>query len=112
MSESDWISFGMDEEEIRRERSKARELRKSRWWQNKLAAGLCNYCGNKFPPRELTMDHVVPLSRGGRSTRGNLVPCCKECNNRKKAMLPVEFDGGQTPEDRIQGAEVRIKSAT
>jgi 5-methylcytosine-specific restriction protein A len=42
-------------------------------------------------PKELTMDHVVPLVRGGRSTRGNCVAACKECNNRKKHMLPVEW---------------------
>ncbi len=37
------------------------------------------------------MDHVVPLSRGGRSTRGNLVACCKNCNNLKQNLLPVEW---------------------
>jgi len=91
MSEADWSCFGVDEEEIRRERNKARELRKSRWWQNRIAGGICHYCGMKFPPKELTMDHLVPLARGGKSTRGNLVPCCKECNNRKKTMLSFEF---------------------
>jgi 5-methylcytosine-specific restriction endonuclease McrA len=37
------------------------------------------------------MDHLVPLGRGGTSTRGNVVPACKDCNNRKKGMLPVEW---------------------
>ena len=37
------------------------------------------------------MDHVVPLGRGGRSTRGNVVPACKECNTRKKSLVPVEW---------------------
>jgi 5-methylcytosine-specific restriction endonuclease McrA len=37
------------------------------------------------------MDHIVPLGRGGRSIRGNVVPACKECNSRKKALLPVEW---------------------
>jgi 5-methylcytosine-specific restriction endonuclease McrA len=37
------------------------------------------------------MDHLIPLSRGGYSTKENLVPCCKECNNRKKYLLPAEF---------------------
>ena len=36
------------------------------------------------------MDHVVPVARGGRSARGNVVPSCKECNNRKKLMTPAE----------------------
>lgn len=83
---------GVDETEIRREKAKAREIRKSRWWQNKLAAGICYYCGGRFRPAELTMDHLVPVARGGQSTRGNLVTCCKECNNRKKSMLPLEWE--------------------
>jgi hypothetical protein len=44
-----------------------------------------------MPPAELTMDHIVPVVRGGRSTKGNVVPCCKECNSRKKYLLPVEW---------------------
>jgi 5-methylcytosine-specific restriction enzyme A len=37
------------------------------------------------------MDHLVPLGRGGRSVRGNAVPACKDCNDRKRALLPVEW---------------------
>lgn len=36
------------------------------------------------------MDHVVPLARGGTSTKNNLVPACKECNAKKKLRTPVE----------------------
>ena len=82
----------VSEQELKREREKARELRKSRWWQNRLAQGVCHWCGGSFPPDELTMDHIVPVVRGGRSARGNVVPACKECNNKKKHMLPVEWD--------------------
>jgi 5-methylcytosine-specific restriction endonuclease McrA len=42
--------------------------------------------------QELTMDHIVPLVRGGKSTKGNCVPACKECNNKKKHMLPIEWE--------------------
>jgi 5-methylcytosine-specific restriction endonuclease McrA len=80
-----------DEAVIRAERARARELRKTRWWQQKTAPGLCHYCGKKFPFRELTMDHLVPLSRGGRSTKDNLVPSCKSCNTLKKSLLPLEW---------------------
>lgn len=38
------------------------------------------------------MDHVVPIVRGGKSSRGNIVPACKECNSRKKYLLPMEWD--------------------
>jgi 5-methylcytosine-specific restriction protein A len=82
----------ISDQEIRREKEKARELRRSRWWQNRISRGMCHYCGGVFPPEELTMDHVVPVVRGGKSTRGNVVPCCKECNNRKKHLLPLEWE--------------------
>jgi 5-methylcytosine-specific restriction endonuclease McrA len=38
------------------------------------------------------MDHIVPVSRGGKSTRGNVAPCCKECNTAKKQLLPMEWE--------------------
>jgi len=82
----------LSEQEIKREKEKARELRKSRWWQNRIAQGLCHYCGLKFPATELTMDHLVPVTRGGKSSRGNVVPACKECNNKKKYLLPIEWE--------------------
>ncbi|MFC1826791.1 HNH endonuclease [Thermodesulfobacteriota bacterium] len=90
---SDFFHFdGVDEAEIRREREKARKLRKSRWWQQKLAIATCYYCARLFKPKDLTMDHIVPLARGGRSTKDNLVACCKECNNKKKTLLPIEWE--------------------
>lgn len=82
----------ISEEQLRREREKARELRRSQWWRNRVAAGVCHYCRRSFPPRELTLDHIVPLVRGGRSTRGNCVPACKECNSAKQSLLPIEWD--------------------
>lgn len=82
----------ISEEHLRREREKARALRKSQWWKNRIAAGRCHYCGATVAPAALTLDHIVPLVRGGRSTRGNCVPACKECNNRKKHLLPVEWE--------------------
>jgi 5-methylcytosine-specific restriction endonuclease McrA len=81
----------IDEKSIAKEKSKARELRKSQWWRNKISKGRCHYCGNEFKAAELTMDHIVPLSRGGKSTKGNVVPCCKDCNNKKKYMTPVDM---------------------
>jgi len=39
------------------------------------------------------MDHLIPLARGGKSNRANLVPACKDCNNKKKASLPFEWEG-------------------
>jgi 5-methylcytosine-specific restriction endonuclease McrA len=89
----DFFGFdGVDEDVLRTERAKARDLRRTRWWQRKTAAGICHYCGRQVAHSDLTMDHLVPLSRGGRSTKDNLVPSCKTCNNLKKTMLPLEWE--------------------
>ena len=84
--------FGpVDEAFVRRQRQEARRLRKSRWWQRKLAAGVCHYCGREVGAANLTMDHVVPVARGGRSVKNNLVAVCKQCNNEKKSSLLQEW---------------------
>ncbi len=80
-----------DPDALRRERAKARALRQSPWWKRRIADGVCHYCRGRVGSRNLTMDHVVPMARGGRSTRGNLVPACKDCNSKKKSMVPVEW---------------------
>jgi 5-methylcytosine-specific restriction endonuclease McrA len=89
---SDYFITDVTEQEVRRERDKARELRRSRWWSNRLSRGICHYCGGTFPPDELTMDHLVPVTRGGKSTPGNVVPACRGCNSRKKYLLPIEWE--------------------
>ena len=89
---TDWIDIQkLPPEKIKKEKEKARQLKKTNWWQAELAKGVCYYCKKKFTPEELTMDHVVPISRGGKSVKGNIVPCCKECNNKKKYLTPVEM---------------------
>jgi 5-methylcytosine-specific restriction endonuclease McrA len=80
------------EEQLKRERAKARDLRKTGWWKRKRSQGHCYFCGKKSAPGELTMDHIVPLVRGGKSTRANIVAACKICNSKKKHMLPVEWE--------------------
>ncbi len=102
---SDWLDLRPDPVHVKREREKARALRASSWWRAKLQAGVCHYCGQQVGAANLTMDHVVPVARGGKSTKGNCVPCCKACNNRKKAYTPAEqilnglFGGGPAAED-------------
>lgn len=90
-----------DEAHVRREKTKARELRQSAWWKNQLGHGQCYYCRRRVHPHELTMDHIVPVVRGGRSAKGNVVPCCKACNSQKKYLLPVEWEGYL---ERVRGA--------
>ena len=86
----DWLDLRPDPAHVKREREKARALRATGWWRAQLQRGVCHYCGKNVGAANLTMDHVVPVSRGGKSTRGNCVPCCKECNNRKKSYTPAE----------------------
>jgi len=88
---NDFFIINVSEQDIKKEKEKARLLRKKRWWKELIAKGECYYCKKKIPPNELTMDHIVPLIRGGKSTKGNIVPCCKECNNKKRYMLPIEW---------------------
>ena len=52
--------------------------------------GKCQYCGRALPAGSLTMDHVVPRSRGGGSTWENLVASCFGCNNVKGDRTPQE----------------------
>ena len=50
----------------------------------------CMYCRNEFVKKELSRDHIIPLSHGGRDIWTNVVTACRRCNNAK---------GGKTPED-------------
>jgi 5-methylcytosine-specific restriction endonuclease McrA len=50
----------------------------------------CQYCGKKAPMKELTYDHVMPRSRGGKTTWTNIVTCCYECNRSKANRTPRE----------------------
>ena len=50
----------------------------------------CQYCGKKLPLTELTLDHVVPRSQGGRATWENIVCACLPCNIRKGGRTPRE----------------------
>lgn len=89
MSE-DWIDIQADPTHVSRERRKAREIRQSLWWQEQLLRGVCHYCEDYFDADELTMDHIIPVARGGSSTRGNIVPACLACNQKKKYLTPAE----------------------
>ena len=75
--------FRADPAFVKREKARAQE--------NLRATGKCHYCGRVFRPQDLTMDHIVPIARGGRSTHGNIVPACKECNAKKRYLLPSEW---------------------
>ena len=61
--------------------------RKNVIWRDKY---VCQYCGNKFQYHELTMDHIIPKSRGGDKSWTNIVASCKGCNSKKGNKTPKE----------------------
>lgn len=52
----------------------------------------CQYCGEKFAAKDLTLDHVLPKAQGGRDTWENLVACCEPCNRGKADRTPEQAD--------------------
>jgi len=50
----------------------------------------CQYCGKQPPRKELTVDHILPRSRGGHTTWDNVVTACQRCNGRKGSRIPEE----------------------
>ncbi|MBI4858811.1 MAG: HNH endonuclease [Candidatus Riflebacteria bacterium] len=67
-------------------RARVHFSRSSVFWRDQYT---CQYDGKVYRPNELTIDHVVPKSHGGRSIWENVVTCCTSCNRRK---------GGRTPD--------------
>ena len=78
---------------------------------------VCQYCYQAFPEKKLTLDHVIPLCRGGRHDWNNVVTACSSCNN-KKGSLSVEqanlrllkkpVKPNVLPESDIQGARTQM----
>jgi 5-methylcytosine-specific restriction endonuclease McrA len=50
----------------------------------------CQYCGRRYSASELTCDHVLPRSRGGKAEWSNIVTCCVHCNRKKGWRMPEE----------------------
>ncbi|KJR43451.1 HNH endonuclease [Candidatus Magnetoovum chiemensis] len=92
----------LSESFLNEQKKRAYNIRKTAWWKRKLQKGVCYYCLNCFPSNELTMDHVIPISKGGMSVKNNLVVSCKQCNNKKKHLLPCQWNEYM---DRLKGIE-------
>ena len=90
-------------QQIRKERDKARELKRTSWWKNQLHKGICHYCKKSFTADQLSMDHIVPLARGGKSTKGNIVVSCVQCNRKKKLETPAERVLGELSQGNENG---------
>ena len=61
--------------------------RKNVIWRDKYT---CQYCAKRFSFVELTMDHIIPKSRGGDKSWSNIVASCKKCNSNKGNRTPEE----------------------
>lgn len=83
-----------DQDHRKKEKAKAYELKKTQWWRQQIGPGLCYHCKQKFLSSELTMDHLIPIARGGKSSRKNCVPSCKKCNHQKtyKTTFDMELE--------------------
>lgn len=57
---------------------------------NGLAVHNCQYDGKRYPTEDLTFDHVIPRSRGGKTEWGNISTCCSSCNAEKSDRTPAE----------------------
>lgn len=88
---SDYFFAPASEAHQKKEKAKARELRQGSWWKQQLGQGVCYHCQEKFKPTELTMDHLIPIARGGKSDKKNCVPSCKECNTKKGYKTRAEM---------------------
>lgn len=70
-------------------------IKKIAKWKGRISHGvypICYLCGHEIKRiRDLSQDHVIPKSKGGSTTEGNLLPTHKSCNNRKGSMTVVEW---------------------
>lgn len=106
---SDYFFAPASEAHQKKEKAKARELRQGSWWKQQIGQGVCYHCQQKFKPTELTMDHLIPIARGGKSDKKNCVPSCKDCNTKKgyktRAEMVMEEMNTSRSADSNEGEE-------
>lgn len=69
-------------------------------------AKVCYYCGTPLTEKNRTIDHVIPVSRGGSNRKENRVWCCRECNVSKMDMTPGEFSKYKELRKQYKGYEL------
>jgi 5-methylcytosine-specific restriction endonuclease McrA len=62
----------------------------------------CHWCMDSVSYMNMTLDHVIPLSRGGTNARHNLVVACQECNNRKGSWMPDDWLSERMDADEVK----------
>lgn len=85
-----WIAEADWRKRVERKRRVNRRFRRI---AIELAGGLCHYCDQPVAEEDFTIDHIIPVTRGGRSYLGNLVACCWPCNHEKRDQLIMEWRG-------------------
>jgi len=91
MSKSEFYFAPAPESHQKKEKAKSRELKATTWWTNQIGKGVCYHCEKQFKPTELTLDHLIPIVRGGFTDKNNCVPSCKACNTEKGHMTRAEW---------------------
>lgn len=91
MSDDNYYFTPASESHQKIEKAKAREMRQSNWWKQQLGKCICYHCEQKFKAEELTMDHLIPIARGGKTDKKNCVPSCKDCNTKKGHKTRAEL---------------------
>ena len=77
--------------------------RKNIYWRDKYT---CQYCGEQYKYRQLSLDHVVPKSRGGDRGWLNLVTSCQDCNQKKGDKTPSEASMKLIREPHVPNANI------
>jgi 5-methylcytosine-specific restriction endonuclease McrA len=78
---------------------------------------MCVWCSHTPWRQDLTVEHVLPRSRGGRTTQENLLPACKQCNHRRRSKAATAYArelirAGKTPDlDLLEQAFARMESS-
>jgi 5-methylcytosine-specific restriction endonuclease McrA len=77
----------------------------------------CVWCGRRPWPRDLTLEHLLPRSRGGHATPANLAPACRPCNRARRSRPVAAYvreliDAGREPRlDTLEGALERLSGS-
>lgn len=75
----------------RRAITRTGDLTTKQWLEIKNKSPICPACGKFVGCENLTLDHIIPLSKGGQHTKDNIQALCKPCNSSKNAKLPKQL---------------------
>ena len=88
---------------IQKKRVLMSPTRKNIYWRDKYT---CQYCSGQFRYKQLSLDHVIPKSRGGGRGWLNLVTCCLQCNQKKGNKTPFEASMALIKEPRVPNVNI------